>query len=382
MRAATVRTWYRLHKWSSLICTALLLMACITGLPLVFANEIQAAFDPAIFPSHENSATRAFSIDALVAQTQARYPALHPYNVYFDDDSPRIYVNFAPSDDPKDSEFRQAVYDARTGKLLGAPKSGFNVVEFLLNLHSELFLGLTGDIIMGVMAMTFLVSLITGALVYGPFMRRLSFGTYRAHAAPRTRWFDLHNLLGMVVLSWAFVVGFTGVMNALSTPLFGLWRAQTLPAILAPYSGKPVPTHFVSVDSVIKTDTAVLPAMQVSSVQFPNSVYGSPQHFLVWNRGRTALTARLMTPALIDVKTGALTVAKSLPWYLRLVEISRPLHFGDYGDLPLKILWALFDLALIALLVSGLYLWLIRRRTPIEVELNRLVHGEKSGVAL
>ncbi len=265
--------------------------------------------------------------------------------------------------------------------MLGVPRRGFNLIDFLLNLHSELFLGLTGDIIMGVMAVTFLISLISGALVYGPFMRRLAFGTYRGKAASRTRWFDLHNLLGIVTLAWAFVVGFTGVMNALSTPLFGLWRAQTMPAILAPYAGKPVPAHFVSVDSVIKTNTDALPTMQVSSVQFPNSVFGSPQHFLVWNRGRTALTARLMTPALIDVSTGALTVAKGLPWYLRLVEISRPLHFGDYGGLSLKILWALFDLVLITILISGLYLWFLRRRTPIENELNHLVHAEISGAA-
>ncbi len=72
MRAATVRTWYRLHKWSSLICTAFLLMACITGLPLVFGNEIQAAFDPTVVLSKNTTATSAFSIDALMAETQAK----------------------------------------------------------------------------------------------------------------------------------------------------------------------------------------------------------------------------------------------------------------------------------------------------------------------
>ncbi len=47
----------------------------------------------------------------------------------------------------------------------------------------------------------------------------------------------------------------------------------------------------------------------------------------------------------------------SVPWYIRLVEVSRPLHFGDYGGLPLKILWALFDLVSILVLISGVYLW-------------------------
>jgi uncharacterized iron-regulated membrane protein len=36
--------------------------------------------------------------------------------------------------------------------------------------------------------------------------------------------------------------------------------------------------------------------------------------------------------------------------------LSQPLHFGDYGGLPLKIIWALLDIATIIVLASGLYL--------------------------
>jgi uncharacterized iron-regulated membrane protein len=52
-----------------------------------------------------------------------------------------------------------------------------------------------------------------------------------------------------------------------------------------------------------------------------------------------------------------------MPWYLRALEVSRPLHFGDYGGLPLKILWALLDVITIVILVSGLYLWIARRKS-------------------
>ncbi|WP_334385616.1 PepSY-associated TM helix domain-containing protein [Bradyrhizobium sp. AZCC 2262] len=46
------------------------------------------------------------------------------------------------------------------------------------------------------------------------------------------------------------------------------------------------------------------------------------------------------------------------------LQVSRPLHFGDYGGLPLKIIWALLDLAAIVVLASGLYLWLGKRKSP------------------
>jgi len=42
--------------------------------------------------------------------------------------------------------------------------------------------------------------------------------------------------------------------------------------------------------------------------------------------------------------------------------VSQPLHFGDYGGLPLKIIWALLDIVTIVVLGSGLYLWLDRRQ--------------------
>jgi len=81
---------------------------------------------------------------------------------------------------------------------------------------------------------------------------------------------------------------------------------------------------------------------------------------------------------LIDAETGTPTVIGGLPWYLRALELSRPLHFGDYGGLPLKILWALFDVMLIVVLGSGVYLWLSRRKTPIEDSLDRMVLAEQS----
>jgi uncharacterized iron-regulated membrane protein len=43
--------------------------------------------------------------------------------------------------------------------------------------------------------------------------------------------------------------------------------------------------------------------------------------------------------------------------------VSQPLHFGDYGGMPMQIIWALLDIATIIVLGSGLYLWLKRGNT-------------------
>ncbi|MFT4113124.1 PepSY-associated TM helix domain-containing protein [Silvibacterium sp.] len=377
LRAKTVRTWYRVHKWTSLICTALLLMACVTGLPLVFHDELDNLLEPHVKAADVPDGTPLAKIDPMVAAAQARFPALHPFSVFWDDDEPRVFVSMSPVDQPKDHDVRTMIFDAHTGRLLETPQDHFELLSFLLQAHAEIFLGLPGELTMGVMALTFVISLLSGALVYGPFMRRLDFGTYRRDAARRTRWFDLHNLLGIVTLTWAFVVGATGVMNALSTPLFGLWRAQIMPQILKPYHGKPVPMHFRSAEDSVEEVRAALPTMRATSVLFPNKVFGSPRHYVVWSQGKTPLTSRMETPTLVDVETGVVTTTGGLPWYLRALELSRPLHFGDYGGMPLKILWGLFDVALIVVLASGVYLWLSKRKAPLERALNHLAEQEQ-----
>mgnify|MGYP003918295757 CR=1 FL=1 len=43
MTRSAIRLWYLVHKWTSLACTAFLLMLCLTGLPLIFHDEIDAA---------------------------------------------------------------------------------------------------------------------------------------------------------------------------------------------------------------------------------------------------------------------------------------------------------------------------------------------------
>jgi len=69
---------------------------------------------------------------------------------------------------------------------------------------------------------------------------------------------------------------------------------------------------------------------------------------------------------LVDARTLQVTDNRPLPWYMLALLLSEPLHFGDYGGLPMKILWALLDVITIIVLGSGLYLWFVRgRQTPV-----------------
>jgi uncharacterized iron-regulated membrane protein len=132
--------------------------------------------------------------------------------------------------------------------------------------------------------------------------------------------------------------------------------------MVAPYKALPPVAEPGSVERAVAAARAVAPGMTPAFVAFPETAFSSAHHYAVFLRGATPLTNRLLTPALVDAVTGEVTAMRPMPWYATALFVSQPLHFGDYGGMPLKILWAVLDIASIVVLGSGLYLWLARRR--------------------
>jgi uncharacterized iron-regulated membrane protein len=298
------------------------------------------------------------------------FPADVITSVSIDDDAPLVLVAMARSwtafaSNPAARHF--ITFDAFTGRIAPSPISPTSpaqrIVRTILRLHSDLFAGLPGAMLMAFMGLSLVAAILSGAILYGPFMRKLAFGTVRAGRSRRIAWLDLHNLLGIATLSWLLVVGVTGAMNELTAPLFGIWQRTDVTAAAAPWRGLPpvAQRDLSSIQSAFDTTQRALPDMIVVSALYPGGAFGSPHHYLLFTQGKTQLTSRLFKPVLIDAHTGALTDIVTMPWYLRALEIARPLHFGDYGGLPLKILWGLLDIVTIILLGSGLYLWIARR---------------------
>lgn len=373
MTRSAFRRWFWIHKWSSLVCTAFLLLLCLTGVPLIFREELGDLLDDSQPYAAVADIAPRVGIDTVLATSRAMFPGETVVYVFVDDDEPKIIVSMASSWQDYAANRKAAhwiKFDAHTGHVLKQSKpfdaDGIGFLDVVFSLHKDLFAGLAGELFLGSMALLFVVALASGIAIYGPFMRRLAFATVRTDRSRRVKWLDLHNLLGVVTLAWMLVVGLTGVVNELSTPLFALWQQTDVKAMLAPMRGRPVPSvsEMSSPEAAFETVRAAAPDMTATSILFPGSPFGSPYHYVVWTKGRQQLTSRLFSPFLIDARTGKLAASVAMPWYLRALEISRPLHFGDYGGTPLKILWAILDFVAIGVLGSGLYLWIARGRSP------------------
>lgn len=356
MRRGTIRTWSRVHSWTSLLCTLFLLMLCLTGLPLIFHDEIDAALNPDAW-SPANPEGPRLALDDILDVALAQRAGEVPIFMSFDVDRPVVNVTTGPTADAPASAMYFASYDATSGDLVPPADRGEGVMHFLLQLHTDLFLGLPGMLFLGAMGVLFLASVISGVVLYAPFMRKLDFATVRRGRTRRIRRLDWHNLLGIVTVAWVLVVGVTGVVNTLEKPIIDAWKFRELADLVTPLEGRPPPTRLASLDAAVRQTVQEAPDMTLQFVAFPGSSFSTAQHYAIFLHGRTPATEHIIMPALVNAESGRFEGLREMPWWVKALSLSRPLHFGDYGGLALKVVWALLDLATIYVLISGLYLW-------------------------
>jgi uncharacterized iron-regulated membrane protein len=362
LSSRAIRIWTWLHKWTSLICTLFMLLLCLTGLPLIFHHEIGHLLGDEIEAPELPAAMdrQRVSLDTMAQAAKAQHPQLIIQYAGENEDDPRLWwFTLAATPEPT-SDYKSVAVDARTGLVVREYRIGEGFMDLMFRLHVDMFAGLPGKLFLGFMGLLLLIALVSGVVLYAPFMRKLDFGAVRKDRSTRVKWLDLHNLIGIVTLVWCFVVGATGMINTWAELLVQYWQYDKVSALLAPYKNQPLLKAEERAPLQASLDTAMHAGdkRKVSFIAFPGTAFSSPHHNTFFLKGSTPLTSKLLQPLLIDARSSQLTAAPELPWYLTALLVSQPLHFGDYGGMPMKILWALLDVATIVVLGSGLYLWL------------------------
>lgn len=362
MQTRTIRAWSFVHTWTSLISTLFMLLLCVTGLPLIFHEEIDDFLHETVQAAKVAPGTPAADLDKVIANGMAKAPGEFLQFLIWDRDDPNvIWLSVAKAQDAPSENNRSLRIDAHTAQYLDAPPADGHLTYYLFKLHVDLFAGLPGKLFLGFMGLLLVVAIISGVVVYAPAMRKLDFGTVRKTKSRLLKWLDIHNLLGAVTIVWAVVVGFTGVINTWADLVLKLWQVDQLTEMVGPYKSASLPQNFYSIQKAVDTAQERLPGMVPFFIAYPGTAFTSTKHYAVFMRGDTPLTSRLMQPVLIDATNGGFADTRVMPWYVQTLLLSQPLHFGDYGGMPLKIVWAVLDILTIVVLGSGLYLWVARR---------------------
>lgn len=304
--------------------------------------------------------TPMLGLDKIIDIARAHKPADKLTFVTPDDEEPVWRAAFAPTMTADTTGI--VTIDGRTGKILrSAEGTRSATMRFIKDLHTELLLDDEGMLFLCVIGLCFIASIVSGVVIYGPFMRRVDFAEVRTRSR-KLYWLDIHNLGGIVIVAWLLVVSVTGVINTLSNQIASHWRSTELVQMIAPWRNASVPAMPSSAQAAIDTALARFPSNKVSTVAMPGSLFAGGHHYGVYLNGNTPLTSRLLTPVLINAEDGTFSESRKMPLYVTVFFASKPLHFGDYGGMPLKIIWTILDVITLIVLWTGIRLWLPGRR--------------------
>lgn len=350
------RFWFVVHGWLGMTFSLLMAVIVLSGVAATLAYEIEWLADPdlrvapgrkmAPYPELVGAVARAHpesAVEAIYAPEAPYLPVL-------------AYIS------TPDTLLRKVYVDPHRATVL-ADKDFMTIQRFLRNLHMKLFLPRHGILLVGVFGLILLSSTVTGILAYKKFWR--GFFRLRVAKGRRVFWGDLHRLSGLWSLWFLVVISLTGIWygiediidrsgSELVYPSYPRVSAARLDSL-----GPETPARVPLADA-IATAKREVPGLEITAIRLSTSpsdpivVHGGSGHTLVRGRANAVFVDPYDGSAIEVWRISEASLAK------RWVHTVDPLHFGTFGGLATKIIWALFGLLIAAQIFTGSWMWLRR----------------------
>ncbi|MCA6440802.1 MAG: PepSY domain-containing protein [Chitinophagaceae bacterium] len=339
------------HHWCGLIAGIFLLIMSISGATLVFTQEIEKAYEQP-WSTVENPGG-AYAYDASFFTVQKLYPG---WEIRL---SGQPGLNEAVVYDlRKDGKIKKVFAHPLTGALLHISDGVQSQLQRqLLTLHSALFAGTTGKIVIFFVGILFFVSLVTGIYIYRKaLIKVLLLKVAINRKSQRTLYSSLHRIIGVWSLLFNLLIVVTGlfISGNIALTAFNKTKAKT----------ENTDRISFSVDKMKKEIQEKYPeftlhfirvAANSSVVQLSGKFENDPFYYGKYNSRFT-----------YDGTAGKLLKSERLrdqrPWK-KWEGIIHPLHFGNYGGLPVKLLYGFLGLMPGFLSISGFIVWRKKRKT-------------------
>lgn len=358
------RTALWIHRWTGLVTAPFFLVLCLTGSVLIFHEEVDE-WTGAVPHMSAPQGSRPQLLSALEKAAVAQKPGSRAVYTSLDPEHPaRAAVGLGMPGQVKLEGARPVfvnVFSAEPAPLTDIDK---NLTTILLKLHAQWFAGVPGELFGSLLAMLIFLCIVSGVAIYSPYVRRILFGMVRRNRGRRIVQLDLHNLIGVAVLGWLMTVVTTGICLGAGSVALLLWQSTELRAMAG--SAKPQAHPQVLVDRAAQAAQQAEPERRLQFAIYPGTDFSSPSHFAFLMYGRGRIDSRLFNIVLVDAGTGLVTAKRALPFYLKAIALAGPLHFGNYGGLPLKVFWLASTWSALFITVNGAWLWRMRRRARVE----------------
>lgn len=368
------------HRWLGITSGLVVFIVSITGCIFCFQDEIQ---DAVYEYRHVTPQSKGYvQPSQLIAAVKKSFPKATPdYIYYYGADRPAgVLANTG-----KDG-FEYVFLDPYTAKITYHEKPQTNFFIIVEYIHLYLLLPpAIGKWIVGVAVIIFMVIMITGLILWWPKRktdRKRSF-TVKWGGRWRRVNYDLHNVLGFYATSIALILSISGLAIAFEPVSKAIYNTANLGKDIKYEDEVTEPKS----DSLKRAGLAARPVVDLAFA-YARKQAPAAEMFLIHNDptfsgaigvGAYAKSMRYShaTGFEFDKYNGKLLKAyiydKKSPG-LKLMEMNYDIHVGQIFGLTTKIIAFLASLICASLPVTGLIIWLGKRKKSKTKKVRTVVH--------
>ncbi len=345
------------HLWLGLVAGIFVVLMGVTGGIVALRPPMAMWLSP---PAQTTNC--AAVTDWNRVESEVRAYAGTPINRIYLPDAGESRTRFRTDDG--DKVFRHVIYDACSDKVLGFASLGW--MDWLVDLHHNLRAEKTGRTVAGYIGLVLLVSGITGFLLWLLAGARVSkLFSYRAGQSGIKTSLDLHRVFGLAAGALLVFAAFTGIWLSFPQTLRGMLAA------VAPFSRDERPARGgagkgekAGLNELITAAQRAIPDGRLREIRLPEG-NGSVQ-IRVWRPGDFRSLGNNVVYLNSAAKVTAVDLYAGKPFGNRFVQAMAGLHYGEWGGLPFRLLYAAAGFASALLMVTGVLLyWLPRRRKSV-----------------
>jgi uncharacterized iron-regulated membrane protein len=364
--AHAYKAWWDVHAWAGIVVSLVANVIFFTGVFALFRNELTVWQDPRFH--HADGRCLVGAIEPAVEGALDR-SAVAPSSMLVS----QLDVPCAPIaiDIEADGSETRWLVERRTLRVL---EERSVLSTFLFDLHylyEPYVFGIAGMYFAGVVGAVLLLVLLTGTLIHLKDLAR-QLHQLRARASVRVVWSDAHKIVGLMGVPFQTMMIATGAIVCLASPIHDVWVALVFDgdaerAERAMYGAAvlPVPTgrsaERLSTDALIDAARAEVPGMQ-ERVMWLQHAGDEASHATI--RGRVSDVVFGNGEVVVAARDGRVLASSQPAARSEIIAVTDwiyGLHFGWFGGLGLRVLYALLALAGCAAILSGNWIWLARR---------------------
>ena len=339
-----LRKIYLIHKYTGLCAGIFIFILVVSGSILVFHDDLDQ-WQLKRYSQVEN--TRPVSVDMGYRTVSAQYVDWDVRLIRFSErrDEALVFQLRKPE------ERLLAVVHPSNGALIKVIPQSQTLVYWVLKLHYTLLAGLVGEMLVLLSGLLFIISLLTGLIVYRKvllktllFRVRFSFKTSNAFYS------SLHRYVWVWSLLLNLLMGLSGVVISYEIVSAGL-KKQEIPQIALPEIN-------ISIDGVLKDIQLNVPDFKAEYIRFPlNS--SQPMNIAGSYTRNSPFFSKYYNVIKVDINSGDYTDVSSTN---NLSSLVRGIHFVEYGNGLIRVIFVLVGLSAGILTLSAYLIWVRRRK--------------------